>query len=275
MSSGEERAQRAQQRREGREGGGETPGEAPKGRRRFLGILAQPWVWLLVGLLVLNWLLTSYVLPRPGQQRITIPYTTFKEQVLAGNVSEITSQGDRIQGTFKQAVTYPPPGQTGAVAERGGTPQGSQGSQGSLGLGGGAPAGPQTATEFQTQLPTFGGEDLEALLEQQGVTVSAAAIQTEPPAWISILLSFGPALLIFGVLLWISSRAQQAQGNVFGIGRSRARRYDAAGTTTRITFADVAGIDEAKADLEEIVDFLRRPERYQRLGGAIPKGVLL
>ncbi|HEX2327021.1 MAG TPA: ATP-dependent metallopeptidase FtsH/Yme1/Tma family protein, partial [Chloroflexota bacterium] len=275
MSSGEERAQRAQQRREGREGGGETPGEAPKGRRRFLGILAQPWVWLLVGLLVLNWLLTSYVLPRPGQQRITIPYTTFKEQVLAGNVSEITSQGDRIQGTFKQAVTYPPPGQTGAVAERGGTPQGSQGSQGSLGLGGGAPAGPQTATEFQTQLPTFGGEDLAALLEQQAVTVSAAAIQTEPPAWISILLSFGPALLIFGVLLWISSRAQQAQGNLFGIGRSRARRYDAAGTTTRITFADVAGIDEAKADLEEIVDFLRRPERYQRLGGAIPKGVLL
>ena len=132
MSSGEERAQQraAEPRGPGRRG--ETPGEAPKGRRRFLGLLAQPWVWLLVGLLVLNWLLTSYVLPRPGQQRITIPYTTFKEQVLAGNVSEITSQGDRIQGTFKQAVTYPPPGQTGAT----GTPQGSQGS---LGAGRGSP----------------------------------------------------------------------------------------------------------------------------------------
>src|SRR6187200_425835 len=109
MTSGDERSQ---QRANGR---GQPGGEPPKGPRRTLGWLAQGWIWLLVGLLVVNWLLTSYVMPRSAPQRITVPYTTFREQVIADNVSEITSQGDRILGTFKQPVTYPPAGQTGSL----------------------------------------------------------------------------------------------------------------------------------------------------------------
>src|SRR5207248_11725466 len=67
----------------------------------------------------------------------------------------------------------------------------------------------------------------------------------------------------------------QAQSGLFGLGRSRARRYEASSEQPRITFADVAGIEEAKADLVEIVDFLKSPDKYRRLGGTIPKGVLL
>jgi cell division protease FtsH len=222
-------------------------GNEDRGPRRWLSIFARRWLWVLIGLLVLNWLITPYLLPEPAQERITVPYTTFKDQVSAGNVSEITSRGDLIQGTFKQPVTYPPSGQD-----------------------------TRTSSQFETRVPTFASDNLEALLESNGVLISARPIQSGRSAWLSILLSFGPALLFFGLLMWMSARAQRAQGNIFGIGRSRARRYDeTAQSQVRITFADVAGIDEAKADLEEIVDFLRRPARYQRLGGAIPKGVLL
>jgi cell division protease FtsH len=218
-----------------------------RGPRRWLSLFARRWLWVLVGLLVLNWLITPYLLPDSTQERITVPYTTFKDEVRAGNVSEITSRGDLIQGTFKQAVTYPPSGKDS-----------------------------HTSTQFETRVPAFANDDLEAFLEQNGVVISARPIQSGRSAWLSILLSFGPALLFFGLLMWMSARAQQSQRGIFSIGRSRARRYDeSAANQARVTFADVAGIDEAKTDLEEIVDFLKRPERYQRLGGSIPKGVLL
>ncbi|HEX2186214.1 MAG TPA: AAA family ATPase, partial [Chloroflexota bacterium] len=121
----------------------------------------------------------------------------------------------------------------------------------------------------------FGNEGLETLLEENGVLVTAEP-PAGSPAWLTLLVNFGPAVLLFGLMLWLSARSQQAQGGVFGIGRSNARRYDAAAASqARVTFADVAGIDEAKGELEQIVDFLKRPEKYQRLGGSIPKGVLL
>src|SRR5262249_56054251 len=84
-----------------------------------------------------------------------------------------------------------------------------------------------------------------------------------------------PAALLLLGLLWLSRRAASAAGGggVFGLGQSRARLYDAERPAT--TFADVAGIDEAKAELQEVVEFLRNPQRYQRLGGTVPKGVLL
>ncbi|HEX2184032.1 MAG TPA: ATP-dependent zinc metalloprotease FtsH, partial [Chloroflexota bacterium] len=228
-------------------GGGQRPEGEERGPRRFLNLLARRWLWLLVGLLVINWLLTPYLLPEPAEERITVPYTTFKEQVEAGNVSEIVSRADLIQGTFKQPVTYPPSGRDS-----------------------------RTSTQFETRIPAFADAQLESLLHQHGVVISARPPDAGRSAWLSILLSFGPALLFFGLLMWMSARAQQAQRGIFGIGRSRARRYDeSAASQARVTFADVAGIDEAKGELEEIVDFLKRPEKYQRLGGSIPKGVLL
>src|SRR3546814_17046158 len=87
-----------------------------------------------------------------------------------------------------------------------------------------------------------------------------------------------PAILIVGLYVWLFRRAAKQGGGMFGglggLGKSKARRFDKE-TETKVTFADVAGIDEAENELVEIVDFLKRPEKYTRLGGTEPKGVLL
>jgi cell division protease FtsH len=193
-------------------------------------------------LLVLNYLLVSLVMPKPPQ-RVDVPYTLFKQQAEAGNVAEVMTQGDTIQGSFKQPVTYP--------------------------VDGGQPV-----ANFATVRPSFADQGLENSLEQQGVVINARSVTEGPSWWVTALLSFGPALLLIGGLLWLGSRTMsQAGGGVFSMGRSNARRYQPG--AGQVTFADVAGIDEAKNELVEVVDFLKEPGRYTRLGGTAPKGVLL
>src|SRR6266545_7802964 len=208
------------------------------------------WIMLLV-LLTLNFFLAPLLFPETND-RVTVPYTFFKQQVIAGNVSEITSRGEDIQGLFKQAVPDPNPATP--------TPAGQA-----------APS----YTKFATIKPAFDDADLLPLLERNNVVITAKPLDQPRSALLTFLLSFGPTLLLLGGFLWLSSRAaQSASGGLFGIGASRAKRYEIT-DDTRITFADVAGIDEVEAELVEIVDFLREPEKYQRLGGSIPKGVLL
>ena len=143
--------------------GGDKPDGGDRGPRRWLSYFARRWLWVLVGLLVLNWLLTPYLLPEPSQERLTVPYTTFKEQVVAGNVSEITSRGDLIQGSFKQPVTYPPAGSTaGGTGATGGT--GTTG--GAPGGGGASGATPRTAAQFETRVPVFAKDGLDTLLSR-------------------------------------------------------------------------------------------------------------
>jgi cell division protease FtsH len=206
------------------------------------------WISFLVVLLV-NYLLVQLFVPERPQQRFDVPYTFFKQQVAAGNVSDVTSRADVIQGTFKQPTT--PPSQPNA----------------------------QPSSQFQTVMPQFADPGLETLLEQQGVTINAKPLDEPRSWWQTLLLSFGPTILLIGLFFWISTRAASqlgGSGGPFGLGRSRAKRYDQTDAgTARITFADVAGIDEAKAELVEIVDFLKDPAKYTRLGGAVPKGVLL
>src|SRR5262249_5891910 len=115
-------------------------------------------------------------------------------------------------------------------------------------------------------------KDLETLLDEHGVRYTGK-IDTGPPFWQTALLNFGPTLLLIFGLLYLTRRASAGAGGVFGIGQSRARLYDPERPAT--TFSDVAGIDDAKSELQEVVDFLRQPQRYQRLGGTVPKGVLL
>src|SRR5207245_8761806 len=106
------------------------------------------------------------------------------------------------------------------------------------------------------------------------VTPAAPPGNPPTPLWQTLRFSFGPAILLVGGFLYWNRRATSAAGGgVFGIGQSRARLYDPERPAT--TFADVAGIDDAKAELQEVVDFLKNPQRYQRLGGTVPKGVLL
>jgi cell division protease FtsH len=184
------------------------------------------------------------------EARIRVPYLpTFVRQVDNGNVKSITSRGDSIQGEFKRAVTYPP-----------------------------KPADDsETSTRFTTHVPSFADTGaLARSLSEHGVVVDAEPIDTGAPLWEKLLLGLMPTLLLVGLLIWFmrrSARAASGPGGMFGLGRSKARRADP--ERMQVTFDDVAGIDEAKAELAEVVDFLRNPDRYRRLGARLPRGVLL
>ncbi|MFL5826680.1 MAG: ATP-dependent zinc metalloprotease FtsH [Thermoleophilaceae bacterium] len=199
------------------------------------------WFWpILFGLLAVNFALS--LTTTRGPTRISVPYTFFRQEVAQGNVKEITSQRDKIQGTFKQNVKYPP--------DKG-----------------------ETSTKFKTVKPAFDDPGLLQLLISKGVVVNAHPLDQGTPWWQTLLFGFGPTLLLVGLFILIARRAAAGAGGFGGIGRSKARLYEP--SKERVTFKDVAGIDEAEDELIEIVDFLRNPDRYRRLGGAIPRGVLL
>ena len=136
----------------------------------------------------------------------------------------------------------------------------------------------KTVSNFTTTLPTFVDPGLEKFLIDSGVEISAEPIDDGGNPWATFLFGFGPALLLIGFYVWLFRRAAQQGGGIggglMGIGKSKARRYDQ-DKDIKITFNDVAGIDEAENELVEIVDFLKDPKKYTRLGGAAPKGVLL
>jgi cell division protease FtsH len=180
---------------------------------------------------------------------VRIPYSpTFLTQVKDGNVKEISSTGDSIQGTFKSEVRYPPGEQN-----------------------------VQPTTSFSTQVPSFANNpELSNLLQSKGVTIDAQKPNPGPSFLESVIFGFGPTLLLVVLFVVFARRAAAGAGGAGGLmsfGRSRARRVEA--SEQRVTFDDVAGIDEAKEELTEIVDFLRTPEKYLKLGARIPRGVLL
>jgi cell division protease FtsH len=218
--------------------GAGDPGRGQPPRFRMPG--GRWFWWVLAGLLVINFVIVELVPDRTS--RLTVPYTTFRAQVEASNVSEVTSQGDTIQGTFKKEVTYP----AGSSSRN---------------------------TNFQTQRPAFADDSLLNLMIQKGVVVNAKPIDEGRSLLVTILLGFGPTILLVLLFVFLMRRAAGGAGGIPGVGRSRAKRYDA--SAERVTFDDVAGIDEAEDELVEIVDFLRNPARYRKLGGAIPRGVLL
>ncbi|HEX6247868.1 MAG TPA: ATP-dependent zinc metalloprotease FtsH [Nocardioidaceae bacterium] len=220
------------------------PENEPPQERRGFWATAPGWLrWLLIGLLLLNWVVMSSLLSPPEQTQL--PYSVFWAQVEADNVEEITATEDQIAGTFKNEVTYPPGEDTATEV-----------------------------TEFVTQRPTFADDDLVGQLIDKGVTVEAEPEQAAP-LWQQIILGFGPTLLFIGLLVWFLRRTAAMSGGGLGLlGRSRAKLYTPE-SGPRTTFADVAGIDEVKEEVVEVVDFLKNPERYRRLGASIPRGVLL
>jgi cell division protease FtsH len=216
-----------------------SPAPAPETPRPRFRI---SW-WLIaitIGLFAVNyWAASRATNPTP---RVRIPYTPFFiQQVTKGNVAEITSKGTAVQGRFTGKVKY---------------------------------GDAKPTTDFKTEIPAFADTDaLSQLLQQKKVVVNAEPLDTGPPWWQSLLLGFGPTLLFLLLLFWLFRRAGSAQNILGSFGRSRAQRYVASGD--RVTFKDVAGIDEAKQELLEVVDFLRNPDKYRRLGARIPRGVLL
>jgi len=126
-------------------------------------------------------------------------------------------------------------------------------------------------SSFQTYAPN--DPTLVSRLYNGKVSITAKPPGDNVPWFVSLLVSWLPFIALIGVWIFLSRQMQGGAGKAMGFGKSRAkRRTDAPG---RVTFEDVAGVDEAKQDLQEIVEFLRDPGKYQRLGGRIPRGVLL
>ncbi|MEN3361133.1 MAG: cell division protease FtsH [Mycobacteriales bacterium] len=219
------------------EGAPPAPGNGKSGRPDWMRLVRRLW-WVIALALLINYVFASVLL---SPQRTAVSYTFFRQQAQAGNVAEITSTGDTIQGQFRTAVAYPPDSQKTSQV-----------------------------TKFTTQRPAFADDGLIELLLSKNVTVNANPAD-RVPVWQSILVGFGPTILFLGLMIWFFRRGAAGLG---GIGRSRAKRYEPE-SGPRATFADVAGIDEVKNEVSEVVDFLRSPEKYRRVGATIPKGVLL
>jgi cell division protease FtsH len=223
------------------DGRGMPDSPAPKPHR------SRGFLFIVLILLALNW--GSVLLFQPGAPpRVTVPFSPFfLHAVRSGQVASISSKGETVEGSLRTAIRYP--------------------------------ASSATATPtrlFSTEVPAFANDNqLSQLLESHGVQINATSSAQSTPLGVSLLLGFGPTLLIVGLIVLSFRRAAGggAAGALGAFSRSQARRIDPA--TIRVMFDDVAGIDESKAELTEIVDFLRSPDRYQRLGGRMPHGVLL
>ncbi len=171
------------------------------------------------------------------QEAVDISYTRFTEELERGNVAKVeVTERVQVKGEFKTPVTE----------ER------------------------RTASRFMTLLPFESTDTWVATLRAKGVDVRA---REEKQSFGVFLFSFLPYLFILGLIIFMLRQMQQGGNRAFAFGKSKAKLL--AGDTPKVTFADVAGADEAKQELEEIIDFLKDPQKFQRLGGRLPKGALL
>ncbi len=226
----------------------EAPGEQPgwkvspsaDGRGAVPPKRRQFWrLWpFLLGLLVINYWVASTIPDKPERARIAYS-PQFLEQVKKSNVSEVTITEQDVEGEFKKPVTIDK----------------------------------KSFTRFATNQPALPTDDtLLALLKDNKVEINAKSPDSGRGLLQQILLGFGPTLLILGIIIFAMRRATAGGGALGSLGRSKAKRYEG---TERVTFEDVAGIEEAEQELVEVVDFLKNPSKYGALGGKIPRGVLL
>jgi cell division protease FtsH len=224
-------------------GGPNRPGTPPNGQPPRGGRW-MVWRWLLlivVGLIL--WQIATIFFTGTGTSgACTVTYGTFYQQLQAKQVKDVTIQSDQATGDFAQPVKC---------------------------------ADGTTNTKFQTTIPV-GDQTLQTLLDTQSANHTLDYTQkssSDSNFWLTILVDVVPWLLFIGLIFLLIRRAGQGQQSVFNFGKSRAKLIMEDRPST--TFADVAGVDEAKYELQEVVEFLKTPQKFQRLGGKIPKGVLL
>ena len=201
-------------------------------------------LFLTVSLLILYWfnVLTAPVIK-------VLPYSEFKQEVQQDRVAKVSLRGDELTGEFKDSA---------GGGKDGGDKQ----------------AQPETIGRFKTVLPSIADPELLPLLEKNNVIIKAES--TSVSWWLQLLAGIVPWLLIFGFFYFISRRMQERLAGgpgIFGIGKSKAHLYSEA--DTRLTFDDVAGLENAKADLRDIIAFLREPGRFRDLGAVPPRGMLM
>ena len=166
-----------------------------------------------------------------------IRFDQYREQLERGNISEVTVQaGKNVQGTFRDPV----------------------------------PINNKAVKKFTTQLLAKDSPAEVDLLMQKGVQITS---QDAKPSLMTWVINFLPWLLIIGFYLFLFRQMQAGGNKAFSFGKSKAKLLT--GDTPKVTFADVAGADEAKQELQEIIEFLKDPQKYTKLGGRLPKGVLL
>jgi cell division protease FtsH len=203
-------------------------------------MLFPSWLWIIFALLAVN--IVGYVLPHHPPHAV-LPYTVFRQQVESGNVSAISTVGVHVSGTLRHPLSWPP-----------------------------ADKEPKSYTAFTTVLPPFPDPSLWPMLLRSKITVTSTAPGNS--LVMTLIISFLPMLLLLVLLVYLGRRMSRGQGGgLFGFGKSRARLHTKSEST--VTFGDVAGEDEAKNSLQDIVDFLRDPRPFLALGAQIPKGVLL
>ena len=225
-------------------------GPGPSQRRLPGGYL----IILLGGL----WMLLLWLAPTSVK---TIPYSEFKQRLAAGEVKDLRIEVDAITGRIVPKPTAPTPTE-GTPGE---TPPPTPPPDTTTPPAAGAPE--STTTEFAFRTERVDDEKLVEKLEAAGVEY----VGVRPGIFSQLFWALMPLLLL--VMLFVFLFRRSSGPSVLSMGKSRAKLV--ADKDTGVTFADVAGCDEAKAELQEVVDFLRNPDRYRALGAKIPKGVLL
>ncbi len=202
---------------------------------------------IILGLLLLGWYLVQFFTQGSSSSNpnaVEIPYSTFYQEVADGNVKDVTFSGQDANGDFKTPQT---------IIDVNGQSKPS-------------------ATSFHFTLLPNGDNSLTTLLNKNGVSYTAKTT-SDNSVFLSILFTWVPWILLIVFFFFIFRRANQGQQNIFSFGKSKAKVIMEDRPST--TFADVAGVDEAKNDLIEVVEFLKTPGKFQKLGGRIPRGVLL